>query len=167
MAALILAQDVLGICLVLSKGDIDARLETIVRRVESFQKVKNRHFGISVYDFRNLFYRLKNNFPVDCNLEQVTLGDVLNKILGFGSTYFNDEGEYWDLPAINHFSDIRDFIDYSEEEYQTKVTEKQRVISFFSNLEESRKPEIVRKFMSKTGINVNLLYRCSREGDSS
>jgi hypothetical protein len=44
MAANILSPDILGICLLLTKGDISLSLEEVVLAVEKFQAEKDRHF---------------------------------------------------------------------------------------------------------------------------
>ena len=55
MAAAILSQDILAICLLLAEGNIDLSMEEVIHRAENFQEDQDRHFGITRSDFRGLF----------------------------------------------------------------------------------------------------------------
>jgi len=122
MPASILAQDLLAICLIFSKGDTRTKLEEITRGVESYQESSDRHFGISRQDFRNLLWKLlyfdlsigKKLDEVerwkiipdtlldevelweiipDILLDTVELWEIIPDILGYRCAHFNDEGE--------------------------------------------------------------------------
>jgi hypothetical protein len=170
MSAVLLSQDFLGICLVLSCGNVDTNLAEIIKRAELFQETQNWHFGISRTDFRNSLYvlaeadLLRNSF--EC-MTSVTLRDVLTKILKHESVYFNDEGEYWDLQTEHDGSYIRCVLGYGDEEYKAKSATKQSMVEFFINSGDIHKPEEVREFMAQTGLSESILYSCSRSGNSS
>lgn len=172
MTAIIRIQDLIGVYLVLSEGNIDIKLADLVKRADSFQEEQNRHFGITRSDFLNLFFRL-NNFSFtngvsfDKFLEQTTLKDILPEILQYESAYFNDEGECWDKLSEHDDFYIRHIFGCSEEEYKAGLLKRQAIIDFLSNPENASNIALVKAFMVKTGITTDLLYRCSREGDNS
>lgn len=66
------SEDIVAICLVLAEGDIQKSIEEIIIRVENYQINNNRHFGISRYDFRGLFYELGVTLGV------ISYSDILN-----------------------------------------------------------------------------------------
>ena len=103
MAAEILSQDIIAICLVLSEGNLTMSLGELIERVEQYQERQDRHFGLSRQDFRGLF----RNWLCDLGLAKlddfsplaprcpIPLQRLLSRILEFHSAWFNDEGEYW------------------------------------------------------------------------
>ncbi len=106
MAASILSQDVLSICLILAKGDISLNMEEIISRVNKYQEVANRHFGITRGDFYVLFCFLLNfemnmNLGIKPDLTKIMFKDIILKILEYGDAYFNDEGSYWTSRNFN------------------------------------------------------------------
>jgi hypothetical protein len=179
MTAAILSQDFLGICLVLSDGNLDTRLADIIERVERFQQAHNRHFGISRTDFSTSLFRLtkgglSDGFEIMMRrFERMMLKDVVMEILGYEKVYCNDEGEYWDLAGepdeydCSYVQSLLDLLGFREVDYRATQAMKRSMLDFFRNAENSSKIESVKEFMTRNGITHDLLYRCSRGGDSS
>lgn len=172
MTAIIRTQDFVGVCLLMSEGKIEIKLADLIRRVEAFQDEQNRHFGITRSDFMSLFFRLQvfsfaSGISFENFLAQTTLKDVLKEILQYESAYFNDEGECWDKPCEHDHFYIRHIFDCSDEEYKSGLLKKQAMVDFFSDAAQASNVDLVKKFMVKLGITSDLLYRCSRSGDSS
>jgi len=92
-----LSQDILAICLVLSGGDLDMKLENVVKLAEEFQEDKDRHFGITRSDFRTLLMRLiwekipGSIFRGWDILNDVKLREVTLDMLRYQDAGFNDE----------------------------------------------------------------------------
>ena len=177
MPAAILSQDILVICLVVSEGDINLSIEEVISRVENYQEVQNRHFGISKDDFRNLFYMFVNFElgirSIDDGIDNLILSDIITDILKYQDVYFNDEGEYWtkriEVSADEtDYSFIETWYSYDKKETQMKVAIRQKMKEFFQQQEiTALKPKSVKKFMDETGITDDILYQCSQSGESS
>jgi hypothetical protein len=170
MAAAILSQDLVGICLILCKGNININLEEMILIVEEFQEKNNRHFGISRSDFRCLFWMLLNwELEIKKEFNQVRLSDVISNILDYYDVYFNDEGEHW-TGRDKEFSDYeichRYWYGYDKNEYCKKVTAKKIMKEFFKN-QRNPDPTIVMQFLDRLEFDDNILYQCSRPGESS
>jgi hypothetical protein len=62
-------------------------MEEVIHRAEAYQEIQNRHFGISRYDFRNLFRILlimeTGSLSADNEILDIKLGSVVNDILSF------------------------------------------------------------------------------------
>ena len=95
MAASILSQDILAICLFLADGNIDLSIEEVIHRVEKYQEEQDRHFGISRSDFRNLFHMLISWELRIKEFDDIKLSDIITDILMYQYAHFNDEGENW------------------------------------------------------------------------
>ncbi len=177
MAASILSQDILAICLFLADGNIELSIEEVIHRAENYQKINDRHFGITRSDFHNLFHYW---FIFDLGIKQldegiddVKLKDVVIDILAYHSSHFNDEGEYW----INeketwdkeiYFVSIERRFGYDEKKYREKLMTKQKMKEFFEDQELTElHPESVMKFMEEIKISDKILFQCSRPGESS
>jgi len=174
MTATIMSQDMLGICLLVSGGNLSMKLGDVVKHVEEFQEQNDRHFGISSTDFRTLFGRLVwGKFPGsllqdESNLSKANLQDVALDILKYGDAYFNDEGECWDLyendPKYAPYSYYR----CSVEEFYTGQTIRKEMIEFFQELKDAICPVIqVQAMLVRLGFNSDILFKCSRPGDNS
>jgi hypothetical protein len=172
-----LSQDILGICLILSAGDLNMNLGKIVRLAEEFQEKNNRHFGITRNDFRNLLIKLIwEKFPGSVLnatrlLHNVTLEEVALHMLSFEDTHFNDEGENW--CSLNEEQKlggyyIREIFDGDANAYLDKLSLKRIMVNFFQNLDERCCPvnEVV-ELMAMVKITKDILYACSRSGESS
>jgi hypothetical protein len=172
-----LSQDVLGICLILSEGDLNTPLDEIAKRAEDFQESSKRHFGITGNDFRMMLIRLVwDVFPGSIldksrHMENVTLKEVAPKILSYEDVYCNDEGEYWcgcserhDLAAYH----IRELFDGDADRYLQKLSMKKLLADYFHNYDgDGRAAEEVRNLMREAGITANILQACSSPGASS
>ena len=71
MAASILSQDLVGVCLILCKGNTRMDLEKMIQKAEEFQDNNNRHFGISRSDLRGLFLMLLWDLGIKKEFKQV------------------------------------------------------------------------------------------------
>jgi len=148
MAATIMSQDILAICLLLSDGNLDLNLKEVILRAEEYQETQGRHFGISRSDFRGLFQLQNWEYEMDA----IKMRDIINDILEYHDAYFNDEGEYW----------------YKGDDVESQDKVKQQMKRFFSPQEISQlHPKLVREFMAKMNITEAILYHCSRSGESS
>ncbi len=148
MAATILSQDILAICLLLSDGNLDLSLKEVIHRAEEYQETQDRHFGISRSDFRGLFHRLNWAYEMDA----IKMREVISDILEYHDAYFNDEGESW----------------YKADDVEEQDQVKQQMKLFFNPQEISQlHPKLVREFMAKMNITEAILYHCSRSGESS
>ena len=172
MATTTLTQDILAICLLLADGDTDTSLEQIINRAEEYQKIENRHFGISRRDFRNLLrmlvsweLRLKNFSE---SLDDIKLHDVATSILEYRDVYFNDEGEHWCKGKKTDIDEINYFFGYASPTQENNGPLRHQMKHFFSRWDSVREknPE-VKNFMKNTNITDDVLRRCSRPGDSS
>jgi hypothetical protein len=170
MAASILSQDLVGICLILCKGDTLMDLEEMIQKAEEFQNNNNRHFGISRSDFRGLFWMLLNwELGIKKEFNQVRLSDVISNILDYHDVYFNDEGEHWtrrdnEISVYEIFH--RYWYGYDKNEYCEKVTIKKRMKEFFKN-QRNPDPKVVIQVLDRLKFDDNILYQCSRTGESS
>lgn len=170
MAASILSQDLVGICLILCKGNTNIDLEKMIRLAEEFQDNNIRHFGISRSDFRCLFWKLLHwELGIKKEFNQVSLSDVISNILYYHDVYFNDEGEHW-TTRDNEISDYEEcyhyWYGYDKNEYCDKVTSKKLLIKFFKN-QRNPDPTMVMQFLDRLKFDDNILYQCSRIGESS
>jgi len=173
MAASILSQDLLAICLLLSKGDTRTKLEEIVRAAESYQESYDRHFGISRGDFRTLLWKtLYFELSLSKELDEVELGEVIPGILGFSYAHFNDGGECMidsneSLdPDESEILDAEYWYGYSEKAYRNRIQTKRNMKAFFTK-PQNPTPRQVIEFLSQHGIDKHLLDHCSRQGESS
>jgi hypothetical protein len=171
MAAAILSQDLVGICLILCKGNTCMDLEKMIQKAEEFQNNNNRHFGISRSDFRCLFWMLLNwELGIKKEFNQVRLSDIISNILDYHDVYFNDEGEHW-TGRDNEISDYEKcdhyyWYGYDKNEYCKKVLIKKIMKEFFKN-QISPDPTIVMQFLDRLKFDDDILYQCSRSGESS
>ena len=102
MAAAIVTEDFLAICLILADGDINMRLEEVICRAEAYQESSDSHFGISRSDFRCAFNKLSfviyHETGVGNYEEMLTRNPLLQHwigpILKYEDVYFNDEGPF-------------------------------------------------------------------------
>ena len=176
MAASLLSQDIVAICLVIAEGNIEFSLEEIICRLEKFQDTNNRHFGISESDFRILFKNLiysELELKTFCDeIGDIRLCDIIPDILNYSDAFFNDEGEYWIKENFrrkkkldNQF--IQYWFGYDEKEYDEKVILKQAMKEFFSTLDQASNAERVKIFLGNYGIANTILLKLSRPGKSS
>jgi len=170
MAASILSQDLVGICLILCKGNTSINLEKMIRKAEEFQNNNNRHFGISRSDFRGLFWMLLHwELGIKKEFRQLNLSEIILNILEYHDAHFNDEGEHW-TGRDNEISDYgifhRYWYGYDKNEYCEKVTAKKIMKEFFKN-QRNPGPIIVMQFLDRLKFDDNILYQCSRAGESS
>ena len=185
MATAALSQDIVGICLVLAKGDTNMDFEQVMLEAEEFQKRNNRHFGIGREDLRGVFaslfiWNLEREHPLSIRLgcswqertfKGVQLREIIPLILPFQDAYFNDEGEYWnhvDIATCEEYwrYGCEGWYRYNWEGYCQKVQMKQAMQDLFSN-RESQQQESVVLFMKLHEIDDRLLSHCSRPGESS
>jgi len=176
MTAAIMTQDILGICLLVSGGDLSMNMSDVITRVEEFQTNNDRHFGISEYDFRNLIFWLiwgiiphnPHTTAIESHakvLEYVKLQDIALHILEHTDAYFNDDGEHW--LDLEHGPNDYDRYNCSLDEYNAKPAIRKEMIAFFQNLNDKSCPvKQIQDLLVKWGINQNTLYACSREGSS-
>ena len=168
MPAEILTQDIVGILLILSDGDVDLTLGKNIRLAENFQQVHNRHFGISQSDFRNLFCNLFFEEPrfqgYKQDLSGISLGEVIPEILRYQAAYFNDEGEYWITLEELTDQDLALDDDYASEELSIQMELKDQMRRF---LENPPNQDAVREYMKEHNVSEKILYLWSRKGESS
>jgi hypothetical protein len=176
MTATIMSQDILGICLLVSGGDLKMKLGNVIKHVGEFQAQNDRHFGITDTDFHTLFWRLLwEKFPgslllgeSESNLYKVNLQDVALNILKYGDAYFNDEGESWDLYDNDPVYDPVAYYNCSADEFYNGQALRKAMIEFFQSLEGKNCPvRQVQDLMVKCGFTCNILYAHSRPGDNS
>jgi hypothetical protein len=177
MAAAILSQDIIAICLLLTNGNIKLQLDEVICRIEKYQETKNRHFGISRSDIRNLFQNLiffeMELREIGEELNDIWLTDIILKVLEYHDAYFNDEGEFWikySLPLkINTYSSVNElWSGYNQNENDQKLKMKHVMIEFFENQDiQNISNELVRKLLKENKIKTNILVNCSRPGESS
>jgi hypothetical protein len=176
MTAMLMSQDILGICLLVSGGNLSMTLEDVVKRVEEFQSQNDRHFGILNTDFRTLFCRLLwTKFPgsllrgeSESNLYKVNLQDVVLDILKYGAAYFNDEGENWDLFGNDPIYNPVYYYNCSEKEFYTGQAVRKSMTAFFQSLEGKTTPlNQIQDMLTRLGYNQDTLFRYSRPGDAS
>lgn len=172
MAASILTQDVLAICLFLSDGNIELPLEEVISRAEDFQEVEDRHFGTLRSDYRNLFHMLfgweLRIMSLSDEFGDIKLRDTITFILKYHSVFFNEEGEYWDTDNDKWNKNIEYWFSYDEKKYQEKLIVKQEMGRFFEHQKiATLHPKLVKKFMEELKITDTVLYSCSRSGESS
>ena len=172
MAAAILSQDIVAICLLCIDGNIDLSLTEVIRRVEAYQEAQDRHFGISRYDFRGLFRTLVcrelgiKSFADE--IDDIKLSDIIIDILEYHDAYFNDEGEYWFKGDETYSEGIASWFDYTEKEYEYRMKVKQQMKRFLRRQEiTTLDPKLVKNFMEEKNITDAILYHCSRPGESS
>jgi len=194
MAAYSLCQDMVGICLVLAKGDTNMGFEQVILEAEEFQKSNNRHFGIEPTCLRGLFFtglmrELGSNHPLEqrledswrqgtCTFKGIELCEIIPVVLPFFDAHFCDEGDYWSRPQeLWELSDVATREEYESshlewwygykwEEYSGKLQMKREMRQLFLDAAPPQ-PEAVRQFMTRHGIDDSLLYRCSRPGEWS
>jgi hypothetical protein len=177
MAAAILSQDILAICLLSTDGDVDLSLEEVIHRVEEFEKVNNRHFGTSRSDFRVLFLMLVylelGIKKLGDEIDDIRFIDIIADVLNYFDAHFNDEGEHWTRDEVRHNKEIdsrfiENWYGYDEKAYQEKLKVKKEMKRFFEQQKISTlNPESVRKFMGEIKVTDAVLYHCSRPGESS
>lgn len=170
MAASILSQDLVGICLILCKGNTRMNLEKMIQKAEKFQDNNNRHFGISRSDFRCLFWMLLYwELGIKKEFKQVELSEIILNMLVYHDAHFNDEGEHWtvrDNEISNYEKCDHYWYGYDKNEYCEKVTTKKIMIEFFKN-QKNPDPTIVMQFLDRLKFDDNILYQFSRAGESS
>ncbi len=176
MGVNILSQDVLALCLILSKGDTNMDLERIVVEAERFMEDNERGFGVTRADFRGLFwmgllFRELGITRWDANLEGFHLKEIILDILRFDKAFFNDEGEYWLSICRDREPTADDYkkchLDwnewYTEEEFSRKIELKQQMRSFFND-PRNHQAELVARFMKENGIEEDMLFHYSHPG---
>lgn len=190
MSTSILCQDIIGILLVLIKGDINLDFEEVMLAAEAFQKRNNRTFGQEPTCLRGLFFvglswKIADTHPVmqrlnstpnrnACTLRGIQLCEVITLILPFFDAHFCDEGDYWTgQEALGGGLDINTregwesshgewWYGYNWEEYHRELQMKQDMEQLF--LSAVPPPaERVRLLMRRHGLDEKLLYRCSME----
>jgi len=167
MAASIISQDIIGICLYLLDGNIELELSELFHRIEKFQENHNRHFGLSRNDFRGLFRALISlelgfmNFSE--NIGEIRFRNIISQVLKYHNAYFNDEGEHWDKYNIK----INKLSMQEHEKYRNKLRTKRLMQNFFKKNNDEYSIVCVKEFMQQLGLSIDLLYRCSRPGKSS
>ncbi|MFH2044815.1 MAG: hypothetical protein ABIK92_06695 [Pseudomonadota bacterium] len=170
MAASILSQDIIAICLLFAGGDINLSLTEVIRRVEEYQEIKNRHFGISIHDFRGLFYNLLNCKlgikSVSNEINEIKLSDTIIDIIEYHDAYFNDEGEYWFKRNQTYSEDIDSYISHIDKEHKIAIKQQMKIFFKYDQIK-TFSPESVKKFMEEINIIDAILYQCSRSGESS
>ena len=157
MAAAILTEDFLAVCLYLVDGDVDARLEQIIARAEEYQEHSNRHFGISRSDYRSAFYALSFEVHTEKGIGDYKetlerypfLRQWIDPILAYEDVYFNDEGEHW-WPGDG----------LSPSKTRLKMQ------AFFSKSGDHN-PAAVNRFLGELGKDSTILMQCSRPGNWS
>ena len=113
----------------MAKGNIRLRLEDIIRRIEIYQETRDRHFGLSRIDFRNLFqcfvYFELELLEIGDDLNNIGFEDLILKILEYHDAFFNDEGVFW-IKQSSHSKISMDssfnyyWFGYNENEYEKK-----------------------------------------------
>lgn len=172
MAASILSQDFLAICLIVSEGDLNKNIQEVVIAVEKFQQDGNRHFGITQHDFQGIIGRLmKSGYMNDEEFKETRLRDILHEILNYEYAHFNDGGEDWvftEKQVFNKddYATAEYWYGYTREEFDKKNELKKAMKVLFKDANNSRK-ELVINFMKEFDINKKLLLHCSRAGESS
>jgi hypothetical protein len=172
-----LSQDIFGICIILSEGNLNMRLGEIIKLVEGFQEKNDRHFGITRDDFRSLLIRLiwekypGSIFNRSRHLDNVTLEEVALEMLSYEDVYCNDEGEYWCSPdgrwKLGEYH-IRELFDGNVDAYLDKLSVKRMLVEFFQDLQRGDvNTSEISELMARAKITRDILYVCSRPGDSS
>jgi hypothetical protein len=189
MANMTLSQDIVGICLVLAKGDANMGLEEVMLEADRFQEANNRHFGIGRRDLRGLFqslflWELGADHPLAIRLgkrwkegafDGIRLYEIVPIVLEYHDGGFNDEDEMWcglENGAPTRTREryekgfLEDWLGYSWEQYCEKVRIKQAMRQLFHGQEYPDRSSMV-QFMKAHGIDDRLLHHCSRPGWSS
>ena len=189
MANMTLSQDIVGICLVLAKGDANMDLEQVMFEADRFQETNNRHFGIGRADLRGLFrslflWELEADHPLTIRLGDrwkegafagIRLYEIIPVLLEYHDAGFNDEDEMW--CGLDHGTggynredydkySVEHWIRYDWDRYCAKMKTKQAMRQLFRG-QECPGQEFVVHFMKEHGIDERLLYHCSRRGSSS
>jgi len=182
MARAILTQDLLAMCLLACKGDLNTSLADIISVLEEFQEKYNRHFGLSRDDLRTLFlleFGLKKSCCLDFGkdivqnmleqLHEIKLKEAGRQIIHYYDTYFNDEGGGFstegEMTGVDSHA-IYSWYGYDPAEYAGKVKVKAAMKEFFQK-DKDYDPQLVMDFLRKHGIGQDLLFHCSRPGESS
>jgi len=186
MAAYAMCQDIVGICLVLAKGDTSMDFEEVMMAAEAFQKSNNRTFGQEPTCLRELFFaglswfshplgqRLEDSFRQGTNkFKGIHLGEIIPVVLPFIDAHFCDEGDYWTrleqllgrsgIATREEYesSDVERWFGCKWEEYCGKVQMQREMKQLFFEATPPQ-PETVRPFMRRHGLDDTLLHRCSR-----
>lgn len=169
MSAATLSGDILSICLLFAKGDIQTTLGEITRRAEDFQEKQRRFFGISPHDFQGILRALVvfelGLRPLGENIDTILFSEIISPMLSYHDAYFNDEGEHWcgEEDTISDTGTLLNWFDYSLPEYRKKQEQKRRLQNFFhSSGKAAKAPGNVRRMMKELKIDENILYHCSR-----
>jgi hypothetical protein len=188
MAAYTMCQDIVGICLVLAKGDTRIDFEQVMLEADEFQKRNSRAFGIEPTCLRGVFFTglrrvLGGNHPLAQRLEDTwrerTLTfkgiqpcEIIPVVLPFFDAHFCDEGDYWtrpeELPGRSDVATREEYesshgewwYGYKWEEYHGKLQMKREMSQLFVEASPPQ-PEAVRQFMRRHGLDDSLLHRCS------
>jgi hypothetical protein len=189
MAAWTLSQDIVGICLVLAKGDAGLDLEEVMLEADRFMVDNNRHFGISRTDLRGLFqslflWNLESDHPLAVRLgnrwmegafDGVRLWEMVPILLDYHDAAFNDEGQNFCRLDDGADSCSRESYDgdgmsswygYDWGQYCARVKAKQAMRELFRG-RKCPSPEAVAQLMRAHGLDEALLHHCSRRGRSS
>jgi hypothetical protein len=173
MAADILSQDFLAICLLLAEGDTTHTLDRIASAAEKFQEEKDRHFGVFRSDFRvMLLLLILDEQSLALDPDTVTLGEIIPPMLRHHDVYSNDSDTCWAHEGGEVAEDDYEFLaierwyGLSREEYRQKQALKQAMKELFAG-EPRPGPEQVRQFLASHDLDERLLHHCSRPGASS
>ncbi len=189
MAARCLAQDIVGVCLVLAGGDPGMDLEEVMLEADRFMVENNRHFGISRTGLRGLIqslflWNLEDDHPLAVRLgglwkegafDGIRLWEIVPILLQYHDAEFSDEGEHWcaledDADACSEewykAGDMASWYGYDRPGYRARARTKEALIDLFRGTECPRREDTA-QVMRQYGLNEELLYRCSRRGRSS
>ena len=189
MAAWALSQDIVGICLVLARGDAAMDLEEVMLEADRFMVENNRHFGISRTDLRGLLqslflWDLPDDHPLATRLagrwkegafDGIRLWEIAPILLEYHDASFSDEGQSWsgledgaDACTREQYEQLgmESWYGYDWAQYsgRTKIGEAMR------QLFRGRKcpaAEATSELMRAHGLDEKLLYHCSRQGRAS
>jgi len=167
MSAAILTENLLAAMLLLAEGDTSITLDEALLRLEQWQRQENRHFGISQFDMRGAFLQMQfwfSDFPKRAGvydqeetIRVTTLREWIPYMLRFHDLYCNDESEHW-YEKIHRCGLF--------EVGQASSFRNHEMRKFFRN-SESRDPDKVMRFLGRLGIGPEIMFRCSRSGESS
>jgi hypothetical protein len=165
MAKSILTPDMVSIGLLISGGNIDITLGTLMERIMEFQVVNHRIFGESDEDYQNacIFLAIFESQSLRCKpdiaeFNRLRFRDIIPEMLLYHEVYMNDEGDHWTEDINYKDRQLERFFGLDRKEYQKKMELRQAMRDFFTcSREETDIRGMVSAFMEEHGITREML----------
>ncbi len=171
MAKALLMEDVLAICLVVAKGNIDLSFKEVLSRIEDYEVTYKRHFLMERGELQRSFVYLlretREGFSMideDYSVKEgITFREIIPLILSFDEVYSNDEGEYW--TRFEKFDDIQFYYqkwhdDMDGSKMRLSYERKDRMREFFKEKEKVTPGQVMSLIKELYG-EENPLITCS------